>query len=65
MSPKCHYCGRPATWHLGWKSPTMLAPPPIEYACDEHRLVGLVPIESPIEAHQDYLPDDGDDPNAL
>jgi hypothetical protein len=65
MGPKCDSCGRPATWHLGWKSPAMPAAPPIEHACDQHRLVGMVPIESPIEAPPDCLSDEGDDPNAL
>ncbi len=65
MSPLCHYCSRPATWCVGWKSPSMPAPPPIEYACDQHRLVGMVPIEPPIEVYPDHLPDEGDDPDEL
>ena len=43
----CDWCDRPPTWHLAWKTPTMPAPA-FAYACDEHRLEGMVPMGVPV-----------------
>jgi len=43
----CDYCERWPTWHLAWKTPTMPAPA-FAYACDDHRLEGMVPMGEPV-----------------
>lgn len=62
--PSCHFCDRPATWHLGWKTATMPAPA-FAYSCDEHQLEGMVPLESPVGAYAGHLPGRIAPPDAL
>jgi hypothetical protein len=52
MTPRCDYCGRPATWHVAWKTPAMPSPA-FFYACDEHRQKVMVPIDEPITTYLD------------
>jgi hypothetical protein len=51
----CHYCGRPATWHAAWQTPTMPAMA-FAYACDEHKFEGMTPLDEPLGPILEHLP---------
>jgi hypothetical protein len=41
MAPQCDDCGRPATYHAAWKTPTMSVPT-FAYACEDHHFEGMI-----------------------
>ena len=54
---KCSNCDRSAAWHVAWKTASMPAPTFV-YACEEHHLESMVPLDSPLSPRVWRLTDD-------
>ena len=59
MDARCNHCGRPATWHAAWQTPTM-SEPTVAYACDEHGFEGMTPLDEHLGPILEHLPARGD-----